>query len=181
MMKRSSPRNSSTKCAAFRRRTSKHAVEFLELLDADGAGELERPHVVARHDESVGLEERVVVLLALVHDGVGRHVARPAVIADRSREVIDFNVVRDEQPAFHRRDVMGVEGAERVDVAERAAQAAVQAGAQRLAVVLEHDEVVRVAERPDAIQRRRVAENAHRDDHPRARREGGFEMSTRPC
>src|SRR6187455_2739808 len=29
----------------------KHVVEFLELLDADGAGELERPHVVPRHDK----------------------------------------------------------------------------------------------------------------------------------
>ena len=138
--------------------------------------ELERADVVPRHDESVGLEERVVVPLALVHDGVGRHVARPSVIADCSREVIDFNVVRNQQPALHRRYVMRVEGAERVDVAERAAQAAVQAGAQRLAVVLEHDEVVCVAERPDSIQRSRVAENAHRDDHPRARREGGFEI-----
>ena len=35
-------------------------VELLELLEPDGTGELERPHVVARHDESVRLEKRVV-------------------------------------------------------------------------------------------------------------------------
>jgi len=57
----------------------KHAVEFFQLPDADGAGKLERPDVVPGHHESIGLEERIVVLLPAVDDGVGRHVARPSV------------------------------------------------------------------------------------------------------
>ncbi len=36
-----------------------HAVELLQLLEADRAAHLERPHVVAGHDEPVGLEEVV--------------------------------------------------------------------------------------------------------------------------
>jgi hypothetical protein len=89
--------------------------------------------------------------------------------------MVDFRIVRDQQPSFHRRDVMGVEGAEGVDVAEGSAEPPVQARAHGLAVVLEQDQVVRVAKRPNAIERGRVAQNADRDDHPGTRSERGFQ------
>ena len=97
-------------------------------------------------------------------------------IANRPREVIDLRVVGHQQPAFHRRNVMREERAERVDVAERAARPAVQAGAHRLAVVFEEVEAVRVAERAHHVERRRIAEDADRDDHPRARRQRRLEL-----
>ncbi len=176
MMKRASSLNSRHKMRGVLAADGQHAVELLDLLEADGAGELERADVVARHDESIRLEKGVVVPLPLVDDRVGRHVARPAVIPNGASEMIDFRVVRHQQPSLHRRDVMGVEGAEGIDVAERAAEPAVEAGAHRLAVVLEHDEVVRVAERPYAIERRGIAENADGDDHARVRRQRGLEL-----
>ena len=48
-----------TKQRGVRAADRQHAVELLQLLDADGAAELQRPDVVAGHDESVGLEEIV--------------------------------------------------------------------------------------------------------------------------
>ena len=64
-----------------------HAVELLQLLEADRAAHLQRPHVVAGHDEPVGLEELVAGRRTR---GVGRHVARPAVVADGARQVGDL-------------------------------------------------------------------------------------------
>src|SRR4051812_7983206 len=71
---------------------------------------------------------------------------------------------------------MGEERAECVDVAERAAEPAVETGARRLAVVLEQVQVVPVAELANAIERGRIAQYADRDHHARARRQGGLEL-----
>ena len=79
-----------------------HVVQLLDLLEANGAAELERTDVVARHDETIRLKKRVVVSLALVDDRIDGDVTRPPVIADRPRQVIDLRVVRDQQPALHR-------------------------------------------------------------------------------
>ena len=61
-----------------------HAIELLELLQADSPGEFERPHVVAGDDESVRLKKRVVVPLSKSFDRrFSRNVPCPAVIANR--------------------------------------------------------------------------------------------------
>ena len=89
-MKRSSPANSRPKQRGVGPPRVEHRVELLQLLDADRAAHLERPHVVARHDEPVRLEE-VVADRPCVDRRFGRRaVPRPAVIADGAREMGDL-------------------------------------------------------------------------------------------
>src|SRR5688572_1110037 len=71
-----------------------HAVELLDLLEADSPRELEWPNVIAGNDKSICLEKRIVEPLSLVHHRVSRHIACPAMVADGSGEVIDFRVIR---------------------------------------------------------------------------------------
>ena len=156
---------------------SQHPTEFLQLLQTHRSGELERAHVIARHDESIGLEERIIVGTANRFGWrIRRNIASPAVIANRAREMIQLGVVCDQQSSLHRRDVMGVKGTEGVQVAERPAPLAIQCCAQRLAVVLEQNQIVRVAKRANLVERGRVAQDAHRHDHARARRERCLEL-----
>ena len=154
-------------------------VELLQLLEADGA---RRSRAAARCSRArrTGRPRRTDrrVPRRRRDRRVGRQVARPAVIADRARQMVDLRVVGHQQPAFHRRDVMGVERAERVDVAERAARA----GRSRLApsdsqLSSKKIQAVRVAEaRACTSSARRVAEDADGHDHPRARRQRRLEL-----
>src|SRR5215217_8744818 len=66
---------------------------------------------------------------------------------------------------------MRVERAERIDVTKGAARFPVQVGPERLAVVFEQDQIVRVAKRANLIECRWIPENAYGDDHSCARRE----------
>ena len=167
MMKRSSPSNSARNNSAFLRAHRDHAIELLQLLDAHGARQLQRASVVAGEDEAVRLEE--IVGAAVVDCRAVWKVARPAVRAQRARQMSELGVVGGDNATLHCRDVVREEGAERVDVTERAARLAAQRGSHRLAVVLQQVEAVAIAECSQHVEGARIAEDADGNDHARAR------------
>src|SRR5688500_3683628 len=58
----------------------KHGVELFDLFEAYSPRQLERPNVVAGNNKSICLKKRIVELLSLVQDRVGRHVPCPAMV-----------------------------------------------------------------------------------------------------
>ena len=112
MMKRLSPRNSRWNSARFVAPPGREARQLLELLAADGAAHLERPHVVARQDEAVGLE--VVAAAPLEQRRVLGQVARPAVGANALAQMRGLLVVGEDHAAFHGRDMVREEEGEGV-------------------------------------------------------------------
>ncbi len=76
-----------------------HAVELLQLLEADRAAHLQRPDVVAGHDEPVGLEELVAARRTAASAGAQSR-AQPWLRMARARLAISVRFVTSSPPSI---------------------------------------------------------------------------------
>jgi hypothetical protein len=85
--------------------TSDDRWQFPKLLAPDCAGQLKWPQVVTRKDKTERFLEGIIAFRSdqMV---VPWQVARPAVGAKGQEDVVKFLIVRNDDPAFHRRDMV---------------------------------------------------------------------------
>ena len=119
----------------------------------------------------------MIVTAPFEEGGIRRQVARPAVSAQRTQQVMELEIIRQNDATLHSGNVVREEETKRVEVAEGPGLAAVQFGIHRLAVVLDQVQPVLPGEPFQHVQSRRIAQNADGHNGAGAWRERALEFT----
>ena len=172
------------------------AADDVEVVDVPRAGgDCGHDHVVAEAQFGIAGGDRDAAVVPAVDEGAqlqqdgGLQLVEARVVADLRERLLVLRAVeaedaadavdlgarrRDQAAVAEARQVLGGEEGERGGIADRAAADAVERGAVGLRRVLQQRQPVPLADLRERPHRGRVAEQVHRHDRARARRDRGL-------